>query len=51
MQAFRWARGRGREEVWRHIEAFAPVLGKLGVISETWARIQAVERVVGTNVK
>lgn len=46
VEAFQWARNRGREEVWRHIEAFAPVLGKLGVIKETWERIQAVERVV-----
>ena len=43
--AFRQARARGRDEVWRYIAAFAPVLAKLGVIKETWARIQAVERV------
>ena len=46
VDAFRQARLRGRDEVWRHIAAFAPVLAKLGVISETWDRIQAVERVV-----
>ena len=44
--AFRHARARGREDVWHHIAAFAPVLAKLGVISETWDRIQAVERVL-----
>jgi len=46
VDVFRRARGRGREEVWRHIEAFALVLARLGVVSETWRRIQAVEAVV-----
>ena len=45
--AFRYARARGRDEVWEHIEAFAPVLSRLGVITETWERIQAVEALVG----
>jgi len=31
--------------VWRHIEAFAPVLGRLGVIKETWEQIERVEAV------
>ena len=46
VEAFHRARERGREEVWAHIDAFAPVLAKLGVISETWERIQRVEAVV-----
>ncbi len=44
--AFQQARARGREEMWQYIRAFAPVLGELGVITETWRRIQAVEAVV-----
>lgn len=43
MTAFRAARNRGREEVWLHVEAFAKVLGKLGVIENVWSRIQEVE--------
>ncbi len=43
---FAQARQRGRDEVWSHIAAFAPVLGKLGVITPTWQRIQAVEAVL-----
>lgn len=43
--AFRAARARGRDEVWRHIGAFAPLLGKLGVLPAAWERIHAVEEV------
>ena len=45
--AFRAARARGRKEVWRHIRAFAPLLGKLGLLPAAWERIRAVEAVVG----
>jgi len=40
--AFRAARARGRDEVWRHIRAFAPLLDQLGVLPATWERIRAV---------
>ncbi len=43
--AFRAARARGRDEVWRHIKDFAPLLGKLGVLPAAWERIRAVEEV------
>lgn len=45
-EAFAKARTRGRDEVSNHIAAFAPVLTKLGVISATWDRLQAVEAVL-----
>ena len=41
--AFAQARIRGREQVFGHIVAFAPVLAKLGVIVETWRHLLAVE--------
>ena len=44
--AFHRARNRGRDEVWRLIEAFAPLLENLGVIEETWVRLQPVENVL-----
>ncbi len=34
------------DEVFKHIEAFAPVLGKLGVLPAAWERIQAAEATV-----
>ena len=43
--AFRAARARGREEVWRYIRAFVPLLARLGCLPATWERLQAVERV------
>ncbi len=46
-KSFQEARTRKRGEVWQHIRWFAPVLAKLGVISETWKEIQVVEKVVG----
>ena len=47
IQTFWTARRRGREEVLRHIGAFAPVMGRLGVIVRVWERMKAVEGVVG----
>jgi len=44
--AFTQARQRGRNDVWSHIKIFLSVLGKLGVITPTWERIQAVEAVL-----
>ena len=38
------ARTRGRGEVFSAIGAFIPVLGKLGLLQQSWVRIQAVER-------
>jgi tetratricopeptide (TPR) repeat protein len=42
-KAFSRARSRGRREVLLHIEAFAEILGKLGVIEAVWVHIQEVE--------
>ena len=41
--AFQFARSRGRDEVLKYIAVFAASLSKLGVITQTWERIQAVE--------
>lgn len=41
--ALRAARARGQEEVWQHIGAFAPLLGKLGVLPAVWERVERVE--------
>ena len=45
-EAFARARVRGRDEVFKHIAVFSPVLAKLGVISAAWERMQAVEAVL-----
>jgi hypothetical protein len=41
--AFRTARYRGRTEIWLHVEAFAELFSKLGVIEPVWASLQEVE--------
>jgi len=41
--AFQFARSRGHDEVLEYIAVFAASLSKLGVITQTWERIQAVE--------
>ena len=43
VQALRAARERGREEMVAHIQHFAPVLAKLGVIGAAWERMEEVE--------
>ncbi len=45
-QAFRKGYIHGQSEVQNYISAFAPVLGKLGVIAQTWEHLQAVEKVL-----
>jgi tetratricopeptide (TPR) repeat protein len=43
LNAFQHARSRGRDKVLKHLGIFAPILGKLGIVAETWGRVQAVE--------
>ena len=45
-QAFRRGYIHGQSEVQNYISAFAPVLGKLGVITQTWDHLQSVEKVL-----
>jgi tetratricopeptide (TPR) repeat protein len=43
---FQQARQRGRVEILKQIMAFASVLGKLGVLPQTWEQWQQVERLL-----
>jgi hypothetical protein len=43
LSTFQHARSHGRNELLEHIGIFSTILSKLGVVTETWERIQTVE--------